>query len=247
MKYLLSLITAMLFLLNSEIGFGGIENTIVNKSDNEFSAEIICDYDKYNDNIYHQAYLAVDLGTDTIMKDIGGSFGDTLLLCDIDGDHVEEIVVQQTKGISGGAGQYSSSIFKITNNEIKEIFNSDNIDKFDTGFYGKLKNGYELEIKNKFTGYITTHCLADNNKYSKAWFDENGVPTCNETVLLDSFKEFIPKDIDGDGIYELICMQYASLGGHSNYIGNAECCLKYDVQENKFKVVKAEFIPAYSK
>ncbi len=246
MTRIFALTAIMLVLYGSQTDFTAIKNIITDKcgsENNNFSASVICDYDRYNDKNYHQAYLEVNLGTDTIMKDLGGSFGDSIFICDIDGDNIDEIVFQQTKGMSGGAGQYDSSIFKITNGNIETIFNSDSMNKFDTGFFAKLKNGCQLEIRNNFTGYMKTFDLADNSKYCLAYFDENEDPLCNETVLIDNFREFIPEDIDGDGVYEIACLQYLSIGGHSNYIGDAECFLKYNVQENDFEVVKAEFIP----
>lgn len=251
MVRVLALTTAMLFLFSSETDFPVLKNITAGKWGIEcssekkkaFSAHIICDYDRYNDNIYHQAYLVVELGTDTIIKDLGGSFGDTLFVCDIDGDNIDEIIIQQTTGMSGGAGQYTSSIFKIADDNVNTIFSSGNTNKFDTGFFGKLKSDYQLEIRNNFTGYMKTLSLADNNKYSSAYFDENGDPLRSEVVLSDTFREFIPKDIDGDGVYEIACLQYLSIVGHSNYIGDAKCFLKYNTQENKFEIVKAEFIP----
>ncbi len=246
MTRILALTSAMLVLLSSQTDFPAIRSITTDKYGSEnknFSASIICDYDRYNDNIYHQAYLKVDLETDTIIKDLGGSFGDTIFVCDIDGDSIDEIVVQQTKGMSGGAGQYDSSIFTITAGNVETIFSSGSMNKFDTGFLAELKSGCQLEIRNNFTGYIKTFSLADNSKYCPAYFDENGEPLCNETVLSDNFREFIPEDIDGDGVYEIACLQYLSIGGHSNHIGDAECFLKYNIQGNNFEVVKAEFIP----
>ncbi len=61
-------------------------------------------------------------------------------------------------------------------------------------------------------------------------------------ILSDSFSEFEPQDIDGDGVFEIVCLQYVSLLGHSDCIGNAKSILKFNSDTQKFAVITAEFI-----
>ena len=102
------------------------------------------------------------------------------------------------------------------------------------------------EIKNKFTGYSTILDLSGYKVYHGVYFDETGKPLNKneENVLFDSFREFTPADVDGDGTFELVCLQYASLYCHADYIGDAKSVLKYNSDTKEFEVIKAEFILA---
>lgn len=242
--------------LLEELSKTGIESVTVNEQKNialcttteqHFApVYLLYDYDEYGDNVYHKSYLAIEMNSELLLKELeNGSYGDALYVCDIDGDSIDEIIVQQTIGMSGGAGQYMSHIYKV-DNEITEIFSSGSTNQFDTGFSSRLKDNFKLEIKNIFTGYITDLDFSNNEQYASAYFDENGKPRSNESIWCDSFREFIPEDVDNDGIFELVCLQYISLGCHSNYIGDIKSCLKYNVRTNEFETIRAEFIPAKS-
>ena len=74
------------------------------------------------------------------------------------------------------------------------------------------------------------------------FYDEYGNIINSESILCDSFNEFFPKDIDEDGIFEISCVQYVSLNGHSDYIGDAETVIKFNSESKQFEVVKALFI-----
>ncbi|MBR4071009.1 MAG: hypothetical protein IKK26_00445, partial [Clostridia bacterium] len=72
---------------------------------------------------------------------------------------------------------------------------------------------------------------------------EQGKPTSDIPVSIDCINSIEPKDVDNDGIYELICKRYSSLGAHVGYLGDAVTTLKYDKSSNSFKIIDAEFIP----
>ncbi|MBO4468246.1 MAG: hypothetical protein J5766_02985, partial [Clostridia bacterium] len=182
---------------------------------------------------------------DITNDEYGGSYGDDKIFArDIDGDKADEIILQQIVGMTGGAGQYRSRIFKVVGDEIAEIFNSATGNIFDTGFIGVVKNGFKLEIKNKFNNYLNELDLSAENQYIGVYFDINGNATSNaeNEILCDSFREFVPEDIDNDGIFEIVCLQYVSLYGHSDYIGDAKSVLKFDFNKKEFIITEAEFI-----
>lgn len=213
---------------------------------------IFCDYTE-EDSAYHSSYLAASLGSKVLLKDLteeqdSGCYQDILYVCDVDGDGLDEIVVQQTVGMSGGAGSYRSRIFKVREEEIEVIFDSlivdaanTSWDTFDTGFTSTFLSGRQVKIENTITGYSTTMDIS--NRYQDAFFDAEGKGTEGH-FHCDSFREFIPQDVDHDGVFELVCLQYASLYTHADYIGDAKTVLKYNTASQDFEIVQAEFIPA---
>ena len=215
-------------------------------------AYLICDYERYGEkSIYHDCYLAIETHSKVLLKDItgkeyGGSYGDEIFARDIDGDKVDEIILQQIAGMTGGAGQYRSRIFKVVDDKITEIFVSETGNLFDTGFIGVVKNDYKLELQNRFTNYSKTLDLSAENQYIGVYFDVNGnaISNAKNEILCDSFREFVPEDIDGDGIFEIACLQYVSLYGHSDYIGDAKSVLKFNPNKQEFDIIKVEFIEA---
>lgn len=166
-----------------------------------------------------------------------------LHLCDVDGDGLDEIVVHQQIDAFGGAGQYLSRILKVDGEEICEIFNSGTSSSdgmFDTGFESEFLNGYKLKITNRHVNYSITIAISD--RYADDFFDENGKGKRDISILCDSFMEFTPKDIDGDGVFEIECLQYVSLDGHADGIGYAKSALKLNTETQKFEVIQAEFV-----
>lgn len=213
--------------------------------DKYLSAYILGDYSfenkKTHKNIRCDAFLAVELGDEILFYDFDYYMflDESLYLRDIDGDGLDEIIVWQQVGASGGEGQHCSFVFKIINDELKMIFESGpSRSKFDTGFSGTLQDGFELKIENKFTSYSITLDLKTNRH-----FDKNGKVTIREDMAVYCFTKFIPEDIDGDGIFEIVCSQYASLGYHNEGIGKAKSILKFNSTLQTFEVIQAEFIP----
>lgn len=209
--------------------------------------------DRYN-SMYHDLYLAVETDESVYFYDFAdsdvnysGAYFEDLYLADLDGDGLDEIIVNRCIAMSGGAGGYISQVFKYHGyGMFRMIFNSENTFEYYTGFTSELKDGFKLEISNVFTGYKTLVDYKNAKKYRGVYWDENGkvIRTQNYDYLMyDSFREFYPEDVDRDGIDELVCLQYTSLYGHSDYIGNVKSVLKYNEKYKTFEVVDAEFIP----
>lgn len=210
---------------------------------------LLCDDRHRSDRIFSDNYIAVITSDKIIVKDIAkwenqGSYAGQFELCDIDGDNDEEIVLQETIGMSGGAGQYLSRVFDYKDGEIVEIFSSGGkkSDRYDTGFSVNILKGNKLEIYNNITEYRESFTLKNRREayYTNNWYDEDGEPR-NLELLVDSFYEFEPVDIDGDGIYEIKCYQYTSICDHTDYIGTAVTILKYNRKLSQFEVKDAYF------
>lgn len=190
-------------------------------------------------------YLAVVTDGKLIVKDIFelAAYSGKLYLNDCDGDGDNEITVQETVAMTGGAGQYLSRVFDFKSGEINEVFTS-RVDGWivDTGFTGEIMKNKKLKIKNRFTGFskIINFSDIENEDYFNWWYDENGeiIP---RDIMVDSFFEFIPVDIDGDGVFEIKGKQYVSLIGHANGIGAAISYFSYNNEKGKFEIIKSDF------
>lgn len=192
-----------------------------------------------------RSYLVVESNFGLIIENITpesvSSMGDVLYVCDIDGDVQEEIIVHRLVGSAGGAGSYKASIYKIIGNDVVELYSYDNENMLYTGFYSRLRDGYVVEIINRYTGKKKKLSFAGEDKYEGVIFDSRGKPIDEWGIICDSFCEFVPDDIDGDGVYEIVCKQYVSLYSHSDGLGLAESVLKYNVKTRDFEIVDSDF------
>lgn len=223
-------------------------DTRVNLIDDSVGSVYFLADNRYDTNsIVADYYLVISINGKIFAKDLSSleehsSLAGKFYCVDIDGDGDEEIVLQETVGMTGGAGQYLSRIFNFKNGEINEIFSSYNKDFFDTGFSFSILQERNFKIENKFTGYSEKFSLADRTDeyYSNVWYDENNKPQKRD-LILDSFYIFEPYDIDNDGVYEIKCCQYTWLYNHPDFIGTAVSFLKYDVDTGAFIVCDAYF------
>lgn len=195
----------------------------------------------------YNAYLAVETAESTYLYDLKiACYDQSMYVCDVDGDTTDEIIIQQIVGLTGGAGQYLSRIFKFESDSLQEIFNSDTSlpagkdNQFDTGYDSVFLPNYQLKITNR---YADCNVIIDiSGRYISEIFDENGKCTENESVWCDSFFTFAPKDIDQDGVFEIECMQYVSLFSHADGIGYAKSILSYNQNTGVFQIVEADFV-----
>ena len=226
-----------------EIGLGNynLGKYVEGTFDSEFATKKHAYLFYDNTESYHNTYLAVETENKVLFKRLSESYSDELSVADIDGDKIDEIIVQSTVGMSGGAGSYLSRVFKVSENGIMEIFSSSTGALFDTGFNSRLEKNYKMVIQNRFTEYETT--VDTEEKYLNIYYDKVGNVINSESIWCDSFRTFLPKDMDNDGIFEIICVQYVSLNGHSDYIGDAESVIKFNSEIGMFEVIQASFQP----
>lgn len=223
-------------------GFEKLENDanwckVVLLGDGRFEQSKPCDY-----------YLAVLCDDKIYLKEVSViSYGIGIELRDFDGDGDKEILLQDTVGMSGGAGQYKSTVLDFENYEFTELFSSShalyNGNNKTTGFSIEILKGNKFKIINSITDYSEIFDFKNKpEKYLNGLYDENG-QVIERKILVDSFFEFIPKDIDNDGVYEIVCCQYVSLIDHSDHLGNAKTILKYNNKTSLFEIIDAEFEP----
>ena len=231
----------------------GLENVFIQKStgfekiDNEsdWCQVFILGDDRFEQSKPCDYYLAILSGEKVYLKDLAEwenqmSYGIKLELCDFDGDGDKEILLQQTVSMSGGAGQYLSRVLDFENYEFLELYCSEQIF---TGFSIEILKGNKFKIRNSITNYSEIFEFKNKTEgYLKGLYDENG-EVIERKILVDSFFEFFPEDIDNDGVYEILCRQYVSLIGHTDHIGDAKTILKYNKKTSSFKIIDAEFEP----
>lgn len=165
----------------------------------------------------------------------------TMAAGDVDGDNTDEIVVQLQVAASGGAGYYLSYVFK-ADETLHPLWIGGEEDVFpeiDTGFTGEPLENYEYKVTNVFTNKSTIINL--KGKYLPEAFDDEGKLICTLDLTCDTFFEFAPRDVDNDGICEIVASQYAWLNGHADGIGNAKTVLKFNEDTQQFTVVDSEF------
>lgn len=203
---------------------------------------------KSENSVMMDQYLVIRLKGKTLLKDLLAydshfNLAGNIEVCDFDGDGDCEILLQQTVAMSGGAGGYLSRVFDFRNGEIVEIFSSDDIFKKypEMGFSCKLLPDKEIYIENKITGYSETFRLEGRpDTYFERWVADDG-SMVDLHLEADSFYEFTPLDLDGDGIYEIACRQYTCLIDHTDGIGSAKTVLKFNTETAEFELKKADF------
>jgi len=190
-------------------------------------------------------YLVIASNDGITVEDISTACYDgEIALCDFDGDGDKEILLQETVGASGGAGQYASRVLNFVEGELVEIFSYDAAQKNwnATGFSITILPDKEFLIENRFTDYSEAFRLEDRSEdyFREYWYDNNGNPK-DLDLWVDSFYEFLPTDIDADGVYEIVCRQYAALTCHADGIGCAKTVLQYNKDTGAFDVIRSAF------
>lgn len=210
-------------------------NSFTNSSADE-SLLIVNDKNSVTDS---KNYLIVKTSTELLTHQLQSTaLENDVYCCDVTGDKFDEIIVHQHIDDFGGAGQYSSYIFAV-DGDIRELFCSNNENVFDTGFTTSNLEDYRLQITNSRTGYKTI--LDVSERYYPEAFDEKGKLRFSEKIAFDSFFEFEPQDVNGDGTFEVSCAQYAYMQSHSDGVGIAKSILSFDKKTRTFEVVETTF------
>lgn len=174
---------------------------------------------------------------------------ENIYYANVDGYYGDEVIIHAS---TGNDGIYENDVLKITSDGIIHLLNANNAFHMTTSFNTKLKENFNVEFSNKFTSFkktINVKNINDEN-YVGSYWDKNGKVTEEDVLdhvwIDESFIRFEPQDVDNDGIYEIVCSQYTSLGDYSSCIGYAGITLKYNTGLKQFEIVNATFYP-YSK
>ena len=210
----------------------GISNAVISKGE-KLSNGTVYFIDEPMDgsgSFFKSRSIVVDTGKRFLTKEIFNGVGKAdIYYADVDGEKGKEIIVHMSTGGNGGYGIYVNYIFGLKNDMIYEYYNSEKDDRLVNVFDSKLEAPYKAIIFCKDTGYEKVIDFTNNNFSEKKYvFDNEGKPIVEYGICFDSFYRFEPKDVDKDGVYEIFCRQYASLGSHASGIGYTELVLNFD-------------------
>jgi hypothetical protein len=203
---------------------------------------------EFYDKTARKSYLAVELKDKVIIRpfveDVEVTYADIIYLRDIDGDKTDDIIMQSTVGMTGGAGQYASQVYRVTEDGIEQVFFNSSKDPYYTNYTGVISSDCKMTIYNPAFLHDVQFDYP-NKQLVNELLSENENPNVNEVlyadVQVDSDKEFVPVHIYGDGIYEIECEQYTSFFGHTDYVGDLKTVLKYNAETNSFDIVYSWF------
>ncbi len=161
-------------------------------------------------------------------------------VADVDGDKSFEIVMLVD---NGGVWSHTAYVLKVESYRITPLFEKNlYIHPFEEGFSYTLRAPFELLVTNSITGYSTVIDFSDREEYIGEVFDEKGNPLGKWEAKHDCFRTFTPKDVDNDGVYEIIGSMHTHLYSHADGIGDSECTLRYNKDSGEFEVIDARFV-----
>lgn len=192
-------------------------------------------------DFFENRFIIVDTGEKFIIKEMFNGMGKPgCYFADVDGEKGEEIIVHMDTGGSGGYGSYVSYVFKVDEGKILTLFDSETDNIFKNAFESRLESPFKAVVYCKDVGYEKTLDLKDWDASDMEYiYDAEGNPIDYDYVVnFDSFYKFEPKDVDKDGIFEVVCRQYASLGSHVSCVGFTELVLSFDDHD---EIISAKF------
>ncbi len=200
-------------------------------------------------NLYSTVYngkkiylFTAEKDKNTFYFDIPGEYIiENIYYADIDENFGNEIIIRANTSQNTQIQTYRNYVLKITSNGFETLLNEQDMKSFSRHFTAELMSDCNIKISNNKTNYVKTINVSTNNISNKYW-DESGKPTANSSVdFSNTFYNCEPKDVDSDGMYELYCSQYVSLGNKSNCIGYAYTTLKYNYQKSVFEISDTVF------
>ena len=226
----------------------GLNNVVVvakeysisaNKVENNHAIYLLGDY-RYQHNSLHDGYIALELGDRIIFYDLGNrSLEDKIFLCDLDADGKDEIILHQVFDNFGSVGQYISRVFRIEDNIVEiTCVEADN-----TGYRCEAMANHQFRVFNEFTANSDIFDISD--VYPAEFFDETGKLTKEIEIFYSSFLKFEPKDIDGDGLFEIECTQVLYFDYHRNFVGYARTVIKLNKETQQFDIVQTKYQKDY--
>lgn len=209
-------------------------------NESEHSILLVADY-AYGDSIYHNMHIVLRTDDELELIDLEdefGSYGDIISVCDINGDGIDECILQQVLDMFGGAGQFMSRVISFTEDEVNVLFESDPGNLYDTGFRSEYLEQKLLRISNIYTGYTTQ--IDISGMFKDEYFNSNEEGINRPGIQCESFVEFKPKESNQGCYCEIECIQFVTLDGAS--LGYVLSILKYNSKAQTFDVINSEFL-----
>lgn len=168
-----------------------------------------------------------------------------IILKNVDGQKGDEIIILAKKS----NGTYDNLVITLTQNNMISLLSESEIHEISSMYTSELKENFNVDVycgsSNKMT--INVRNINDKDYIDSCW-DSSGKlieEFTEDPIWFDNtFSSLEAKDVDGDGVCEIICSQYASMGISESFVGYAKTTIKYSAEYNKFVVVNSTFIPA---
>ncbi len=185
-----------------------------------------------NGKKYYYEFFGSSVIEDVILKNVDGQTGDEII-----------ILAKKSNGI------YDNLILRITPKGMVSLLSESEIYEIATAYSSELKENFNVDIYCKYSNNKTINVKNINKEnYVGSYWDATGKlieEFTEDPIWFDqSFCSLEVKDIDSDGVYEIICSQYASMGDFDSCVGYARTTIKYNTEYDRFTVVNSIFVPA---
>ena len=175
----------------------------------------------------------------------GSSVIKDVFLKNVDGQKGDEIIILAEKS----NGTYDNLILRITPQGMVSLLSESEIYEFTTGYSSELKENFNVDIYCKYNSDQTINVKNINKEnYVGSYWDASGKlieEFTEDPIWFDqSFCSLEVKDVDNDGVCEVICSQYASMGDFDSCVGYAKTTIKYSTEHDRFIVLNSKFVPA---
>lgn len=176
---------------------------------------------------------------------LGSSVIEDVILKNVDGQTGDEIIILAKKS----NGLYDNLVLRITSKGMTSLLSDAEIYDFTSAYTSELKENFNVDIYCEYSKDQTINVKNINKEnYVGSYWDASGKLieefTDDPIWFEQTFFSLEVKDIDNDGVYEIICSQHASMGDSDSYVGCAKTTIKYNTESDRFTVVNSTFIPA---
>lgn len=196
--------------------------------------------DKYRINLIE----ATSNGKKYYYEFFGSSEIKDIILKNVDGQKGDEIIIIAKKS----NGTYDNLVIKLTQSNMISLLSESEIHEISSMYTSELKENFNVNVycgSSKMTVNVKN---INKEDYTGSYWDASGKlieEFTEDPIWFDNtFSSLEAKDIDGDGVCEIICTQYASMGDFDSCVGYAKTTIKYDTEYDKFVVINSTFIPA---
>ncbi len=185
-----------------------------------------------NGKKYYYEFFGSSVIEDVIMKNVDGQSGDEII-----------ILAKKSNGL------YDNLVLRVTSKGMVSLLSEAEIYEITSAYTSELKENFNVDIYCKYNKDQTINVKNINKEnYVGNYWDASGKlieEFTEDPIWFDqTFCSLEVKDVDGDGVYEIICSQSASMGNYDSCVGHTKTTIKFDTESDKFTVINSTFIPA---
>ncbi len=176
---------------------------------------------------------------------LGSSVIEDVILKNVDSQKGDEIIILAKKS----NGTYDNLVLRITSKGMVSLLSESEIYNISSSYTSELKENFNVDIYCRYGDDKTINVKNINKEnYVGSYWDASGKlieEFTEDPIWFDqTFCSLEVKDVDKDGVCEIICSQYASMGDLDSCVGYAKTTIKYSTEYDSFTVVNSTFVPA---